>query len=969
MTQIINGKYIIELDELTSIELVDWLAFQPNTVSDQAYRISLENFISALPIIPAVAGEYDNIAAMLAAQGGQTVDVFYKVADPSDDPDYNDLKDSEIKSVYYHLVDAKTGSLSNYNSIAIPKLESSKFPKLGNSLEALTFDVKFRSAEWSSNEATLQAIANALKVSSPQDLLLDALSLKLNTDNNPTDISRVLFGLDGQMIFEPIDSSKIQSDSDAGDVTLNDSYQLLLTITGNQNIANGLANIGVTAKSFSTAAIASFNPSGNNRVRANSAAHGLSEGDYVEIVNEPLYNGIYEIKAVPNINDFDFTHSYDGAGSGDWEKSENREIAVDLRVDAISQKVFTRQIEGEGRLNFSEQLSGLVNGEDIDVYVKSNTVGEAIEILGTTQSSQLKVVNSDNGVINITYDDLETLRAASGLIEGQQYKITDYKTKHEIPNTTTIHTGSTEPIIITANKVNSFYEQVISTIYPQDEIWYDFTDNLCEDSSTPRTGKIIYRHDLAKDIKCFYDWRAVTFRRWQCSGLDHAVASLNVNTFEATVVYGTVDATPDRYREYYIDFGTAAHTANPQLQLTKTNVVTRELVQPDGTPFTSVNELQTYLGTNNFGLVYYSPLLDKYVLVDNETENDMVKDKYILFSDADVTIGNGTRLVVNSGVYNDALTFVNADPGTRGISIGNVFSAFPYNNIRFDSLTNVRDIKIGTNCREMSFPVGRCLDCVIGDDSYNNIFYGETLYATFGQKYNNNLMIASNQNNYCHIHSIGGDSLFTDNTLFTRGDQWFTTVRACRTSTFRFWGASPGDIEGNYFDNVEDCFINIGLSSAGTFKFNKFASIKDKAFEGPALNWSNVNYSQASQSVESYDFDLTNTLFIPGQAAVQGKTISFTATPTFNFSTGTNNQQMPVEGNVTTFATSNELNAGNYDVWLVNDATPGRTVVAPTGWPDEIPGGDTHDTAANAVNLYQFKVSPSGLKRYIIKNM
>ena len=396
MAQIIDGKYIIELDELTNIELVDWIPFQPNTVPEQAYRISLTNFIKALPIIPAVAGEYANIAAMLAAQGGQTADVFYKVADPSDDPDYNDLKDSEIKSVYYHLVEEKTASLSDYNSIAIPKLESSKFPKLGNSLEALTFDVKFRSAEWSSNKATLQAIANALKISSPQDLLLDALSIKLNTDNNPTDISRVLFGLGGQLIYEPINSSKIQSDSDSGDVTLNDSYQLLLTITGNQNIANGLANIGLTAKSFSTGAITAFAASGNNRVRATSAVHGFSEGDYVEIVNTANYNDIVEIKAVPNINDFDFTATFVATETGDWEKSENREIAVDLRVNAISAKEFTRQIEGEGRLNFSEQLSGLVNGEDITVYVKSNTAGEAIEILGTSQDSELKVINSDD---------------------------------------------------------------------------------------------------------------------------------------------------------------------------------------------------------------------------------------------------------------------------------------------------------------------------------------------------------------------------------------------------------------------------------------------------------------------------------------------------------------------------------------------------------------------------------------------
>ena len=392
---VLNGKYIKELDQLTSIALDAWIAFQPDEISDQGYRISLTNFIEALPFIPAVAGNYSKIADLLDAQVGQTNDIFYRVIDPSDDPDYNDLKDSEIKAVYYHLVGSKTASLSDYNSIAIPKLESDKNAKLGNSLDALTFDIKFRSAEWSSNQATLQAIANALKVSSPQDLLLDAIALKVNVDNNPANISRVLLGLDGQLIFEPIDSTKIQSDSDATDVTLNDSYQLLLTITGDQSFSNGIANIGLTAKSFTTASITAFQASGNNRVTATSALHGLSEGDYIEIVNTTNYDGIYEVKAVPNVNDFDFTSAFVATETGDFEESANREIAVDLRVNSISVKEFTRQIEGKGRLNFSEQITSIVSTEDIDVYVKSNTAGEAIEILGTEDASELKVINPE----------------------------------------------------------------------------------------------------------------------------------------------------------------------------------------------------------------------------------------------------------------------------------------------------------------------------------------------------------------------------------------------------------------------------------------------------------------------------------------------------------------------------------------------------------------------------------------------
>ncbi|MCK5614147.1 hypothetical protein KAR91_70435 [Candidatus Pacearchaeota archaeon] len=735
MTQILNGKYILTLDELTSIALDGWLAFQPDGVLKQAYRISLENFIKALPIIPAVAGEYDNIADMLTAQPGQTVDVFYKVADPSDDPDYNDLKDSEIKSVYYHLVEEKTASLSDYNSIAIPKLESSKFPKLGNSLEALTFDVKFRSAEWSSNQATLQAIANALKVSSPQDLLLDALSVKLNTDNNPTDISRVLFGIDGQLIFEPIDSSKIQSDSDVGDVTLNDSYQLLLTITGNQNIANGLANIGLTAKSFSTAAITAFAASGNNRVRATSASHGFSEGDYVEIVNTANYNDIVEIKAVPNVNEFDFTAVFVATETGDWEKSENREIAVDLRVDAVSQKVFTRQIEGEGRLNFSEPLSGVVSGDDIGVYVKSNTVGEAIEILGTTQSSELKAISSD---------------------------------KNE-PNT-----------------------------------WYVNTNG-----------------DDAKDGSAEFPFEGI--QKAHDTMAEHDIIIIQDTSFQQPLT--------------------------PAITITKSITIKGVVSNTDKQP--------RLRGTWNLS-------------VDIFFENVSLIEVTIVGA---ATIGVDT---INC-LINDLVT-----PATRNLIVEQ------WNCLMFNSSAiNLRSIESHNSFIVSDINVGRTID-------YYNVKHEGDLVA-------------------------GIDA----------------AVTSIMTNSF---------VDGN-------------ITITGGLEKNNSVITGTETVSG----------TTTSRQAKVFD---DNVLF-KGQATVSGVTISFTATPTFDFNTkpGGNNQQMPVEGNVTTFATSNELNAGNYDVWLVNDGTPGRTVAAPTGWPDEIPGGDTHDTAANAVNLYQFKVSPSGLKRYIIKNM
>jgi len=105
-----------------------------------------------------------------------------------------------------------------------------------------------------------------------------------------------------------------------------------------------------------------------------------------------------------------------------------------------------------------------------------------------------------------------------------------------------------------------------------------------------------------------------------------------------------------------------------------------------------------------------------------------------------------------------------------------------------------------------------------------------------------------------------------------------------------------------------------------------------------------------------------------GQASANDDTIKlFSATPTFDFDEG-NDQEMPVTGNVSAFAVSNVVGSANYSVWLINDATPGRTVAAPTG-STEMASSDTHDTAANAINLYQFKTRPGGTLYHSILNI
>jgi len=95
---------------------------------------------------------------------------------------------------------------------------------------------------------------------------------------------------------------------------------------------------------------------------------------------------------------------------------------------------------------------------------------------------------------------------------------------------------------------------------------------------------------------------------------------------------------------------------------------------------------------------------------------------------------------------------------------------------------------------------------------------------------------------------------------------------------------------------------------------------------------------------------------------------AFSATPIFDFNADGNDQQMFLSGNITAFSTANEAGSANYSIWIINDATAGRTVSAPVGW-TIMASSDDHDGSANAENLYQFKTRPDGEKKYTILNI
>lgn len=96
--------------------------------------------------------------------------------------------------------------------------------------------------------------------------------------------------------------------------------------------------------------------------------------------------------------------------------------------------------------------------------------------------------------IEISPSELIILRDNHGLVAGTSYAF-EFQTKHIITGTETLNIGVSETLVITAATDCEFFKEARSLNYPSDTIEFDFNDNLCEDQTTIRYGKILKRRN------------------------------------------------------------------------------------------------------------------------------------------------------------------------------------------------------------------------------------------------------------------------------------------------------------------------------------------------------------------------------------------------------------------------------------------------------------------------------------------
>ncbi len=108
-------------------------------------------------------------------------------------------------------------------------------------------------------------------------------------------------------------------------------------------------------------------------------------------------------------------------------------------------------------------------------------------------------------VIEATGAEIEELIKNKALVKGKRYLYKDWRSyyKHQ-DGSELISEGENEPLILTAIKEDKFYSIAVSTLYPDDVIYFTFDLRL---NGSPVRGCILRRIDPGKRISAPSDWK------------------------------------------------------------------------------------------------------------------------------------------------------------------------------------------------------------------------------------------------------------------------------------------------------------------------------------------------------------------------------------------------------------------------------------------------------------------------------
>jgi hypothetical protein len=381
----------------------------------------------------------------------------------------------------------------------------------------------------------------------------------------------------------------------------------------------------------------------------------------------------------------------------------------------------------------------LLSGERMGIGIhnpseKLHIVGN-LRLDGRLQSTERPTVNgtgvllSGDGVslINTTYSALTGLKAVTGLIPSQLYRISDFRLMwyNQSINDTGVKSGITpEPLIVLALSGDKISHEAKSEIYPQDTVYYDIDASgsyswgtLNTDRAIPNFKGWIYRridHNLNIDIG--WDWRNITVNCCQpvVTGIPIWTGTTNYNQF--SVVRGTGINTTGKLYYSIINSNSGQDLINVNSWL----------------PVSDFVEGNTYFSTDeNFGFIAYN----KNGIFVNLPANTGRRIQQPTFTSS--LTGQGTFNLTNCNN-------IKIEGGYSNVIFGNYF----YRNTIGDFFYQNT---IGNSFRSN----------VIGNGFYYNTIGNQFYYNTIGNEFNTNIIrnfFNSNAiENYFETNTIGND--------------------------------------------------------------------------------------------------------------------------------------------------------------------------------------------------------------------
>ena len=340
-----------------------------------------------------------------------------------------------------------------------------------------------------------------------------------------------------------------------------------------------------------------------------------------------------------------------------------------------------------------------------------------------------------NNLTEVTYSELVDLIDTNGLVPGQHYLITDFRTCYDQPDydqnrdaiavsNASYFQGPVEPIVVLATSTDTLAIDAYQPAYPNDKIKYDVTYSSTE-SAEPAFGRITERVDNYNN-RTDYDHRNIEFKRYRFYTFSRETPE--TGTMEL-LNDGTVNGTDTLFTNYTV--GQVIAYPNSVEGFFRI-----ELINSDTLMTVSGLTINSFGGSGEF-YIANSETYDSYYKsnVDDPTAFNL----YTTFGDA---IGDG---VINNYIGDYSNLHIEDGEGDFLLA-NNVFKDGEYNNNN-----------IGNGSYNNTFN-DDCNNNKIGNYCYNNITNNDFDGNVIGNFFTNNLITADFQYNH-----VGQD--FTNNTI------------------------------------------------------------------------------------------------------------------------------------------------------------------------------------------------------------